>query len=809
MANINHHRKGIGAKLAYYGPPGSGKSTNLDFLNRHTANPAALMSVPHAEGRTVSFFLPVEPHVVQGVELRVRVITVQTRLETDKVWQQALRECDGVVFVADSRRSAVEANKRAMQRMADDLRAVGISPTGIPILLQLNFQDASDAMTAEDAAGALNASKWPVIASAASQGFGVFETAIAGFRLVCKHLQRQYLEIGGIGELGQLARVQLAQPKEPVELRRANTEHSPVQFLSFDAPEPSGEEPIVIDESVDVVDVAEAGEAGDEAPAAVIVAPALLGVTPPPMPSPVVAPVPPVAAPVEPPPHEVEVEIEVTHPAPAPAIHAQVALAALAHIRHCAADAQARLEAGTGNKVRIVDASASMSRLHEAAAGFSSVLSALAAEQDSTPPEGLDRVPAELAEVELLLGQYRERVEALEHELKTAESTATARQAALTAQLEAAKGVSAKLTEIDKTLEADLAKAKEEVEAARHDLALVRTAAEASGGENETLKGQVTAALEKAIEAETGLAAAEQRAAQAEQAASQHASEAAQAQADLAAAQQALAAAEEALRLAVSAGDALQAQVTALALEAQTHKAGAEKAVQDVVTLTTEAEQLRGQVTALQQQVDQLLAQAAAVPPAGAGSAEEVALLQAKVATLEEAAEAMRNYQALALRLQHEMREKDAKIAELTSGASIPAPMEAAAPVAAPAPVATPAPAKPSRPSSPPAAPAARIAGASTPPPAAAAPAAPDPLAAEASHAQRLAKALITEFASRFLPAITDAVAKGVFDQAFETHVKGMRRAYDARVSQQVRDTHDYLGEELAGLLAEIGKGAK
>ena len=83
--------------FAITGPTGAGKTTNLEFLRSHAANPVELASVPHADGRTVSFLLPIEPHRVRGVELRIKVVTVETRLEADKAWRLAFRECDGVV----------------------------------------------------------------------------------------------------------------------------------------------------------------------------------------------------------------------------------------------------------------------------------------------------------------------------------------------------------------------------------------------------------------------------------------------------------------------------------------------------------------------------------------------------------------------------------------------------------------------------------------------------------------------------------------------------------------------------------------
>ncbi|HEY3449995.1 MAG TPA: hypothetical protein VGK67_26825 [Myxococcales bacterium] len=845
MANINHHRKGIGAKLACYGPSGSGKNTNVEFLNKHTANPAALMSVPHPDGRTVSFFLPIEPHLVHGVELRIRVVTLQTRLEVDKAWQQALRECDGVVFVADSRRGAVDANKRFVQQLADDLRAVGISPTGIPILLQLNWQDASDAMTPEEASQAFNTSKWPTLVAAASQGFGVFDTATTAVRLVCKHLQKHFAELGGTGELADQVHVNLAPPKEPVELKRAGVAADalatpPPAPASAAAPvEDAASQPttVVPEDVVDVVDAVDRvdGVDGvDEPAASVIVEPALLGVEPQGVPA--VAPVP-----AEVPPPAALVEAPAPAPTAGPPIDAQAALAALGQIRQCAQDAQAHLGAGAALKDRILAAADQLDLLRDSAANVSTVLATLAAEQGeqaAAAPAALQEIPARLADVEALLGTYRERVESLERALKSAESTAAAKQAALTAQLEAAKAVSAQLSRLDKNLEADVAKAKDEVEAARNDLAAMRTASEQAATEIARLEGELAVALDKVVQAEQA------------------------AQETLVVAEESKGSALQQLSLAVAAGDALQAQVDALTAELQTQKAAAAAAVaraaQEVAAGMGEADQLRAQTATMQQQIEQLMSQfaesqaaaeasrvqaeelAARAQAAEAGGTE-VAQLKAQIASLEagrdEMAKAFGNYQQLALRLQQEAKEKDAKIAELKAAhpasAAAPAvpvahpvapvahpvaPVAPAAPAAVPA-ASSPTAAKPSRPSGP---------GAASKPPTPAGPrtsgavpavaphaavasaaAAADPLAADPTHqsARRLAKALITEFASRFLPAITEAVAKGTFDQAFETQVKGMRKAYDTRVLASVREAHDYLQEELGGLLAEIRKG--
>src|SRR5260370_30410916 len=79
MALLDHVTKEITAKLVYYGPALSGKTTNLQWINEHVAfmGKGKLLELPTGADRTLFFdFLPVEFGTIRGMKTRVRIYTL-------------------------------------------------------------------------------------------------------------------------------------------------------------------------------------------------------------------------------------------------------------------------------------------------------------------------------------------------------------------------------------------------------------------------------------------------------------------------------------------------------------------------------------------------------------------------------------------------------------------------------------------------------------------------------------------------------------------------------------------------------------
>src|SRR5690606_3735426 len=103
-------------KIVYCGPPGGGKTSNLQYIHRRL-DPALrgdLVSIATEANRTICFdFLPVHETVVAGYRTRFQLYAVPGQRLLAGTRQNVLAGADGVVFVADSSRARFAANLEA------------------------------------------------------------------------------------------------------------------------------------------------------------------------------------------------------------------------------------------------------------------------------------------------------------------------------------------------------------------------------------------------------------------------------------------------------------------------------------------------------------------------------------------------------------------------------------------------------------------------------------------------------------------------------------------------------------------------
>ena len=193
----NPARQEIVLKVVYYGPGLAGKTTNLQFLrDRVPAGRASeLVSVDTHSERTIQFdFLAVELGKVQGMDVRLDFYTVPGQSYYAATRRQVLTAADGVVFVADSRREALDENIDAMNEMLNNLRHHGL-PDDLPIIVQYNKQDLPTAVPFEQLQPLLNVRGWPSFPAAAINGEGVAETCEALARSLADRLAHSELPV--------------------------------------------------------------------------------------------------------------------------------------------------------------------------------------------------------------------------------------------------------------------------------------------------------------------------------------------------------------------------------------------------------------------------------------------------------------------------------------------------------------------------------------------------------------------------------------------------------------------------------------
>jgi signal recognition particle receptor subunit beta len=182
MVQFNFNERTIKAKVVYYGPAQSGKTTNLEQIHRRSDpdGTSRLISLNTAQDRTLFFdLLPFSLGAVAGYDFKVQLYTIPGQVQYNATRRVVLAGADAVVFVADARKSMLKENQAAFENMKVNLLANRLVPEKVPLVLQYNKQDLPDILTDAELDRALNPWGRRVFAGVASAGQGVMETFVA------------------------------------------------------------------------------------------------------------------------------------------------------------------------------------------------------------------------------------------------------------------------------------------------------------------------------------------------------------------------------------------------------------------------------------------------------------------------------------------------------------------------------------------------------------------------------------------------------------------------------------------------------
>jgi signal recognition particle receptor subunit beta len=191
---INPKRGEISIKIVYYGPPLSGKTTNLIQIHSRV-DPGMrghLVSLKTREDRTIFFdFLQLELGRIEGLKPRFNLYTVPGQVRYVASRKLVLQGADGVVFVADSQASLRGSNILAMRSLRQNLRELGYDPEEFPVVVQFNKRDLPNVVPEALLSADLGRNGAPCLSSVATKGIGVFDTLKAIIRLVLAETRKQ------------------------------------------------------------------------------------------------------------------------------------------------------------------------------------------------------------------------------------------------------------------------------------------------------------------------------------------------------------------------------------------------------------------------------------------------------------------------------------------------------------------------------------------------------------------------------------------------------------------------------------------
>ena len=198
MVLFNYSTKEITAKVVYYGPGLCGKTTNLQFIYDdlpQTINKGKMLSLATKTDRTLFFdFLPIDLGTIRGMRTRLQLYTVPGQVFYNTTRKLVLKGADGVVFVADSQKTMLDANIESFRNLEQNLAEHGMTLSEMPLVIQFNKRDLPEVLSIDELNAALNKQNAPIYEAVATTGIGVHETLKACTRLVLNSLKTRYAD---------------------------------------------------------------------------------------------------------------------------------------------------------------------------------------------------------------------------------------------------------------------------------------------------------------------------------------------------------------------------------------------------------------------------------------------------------------------------------------------------------------------------------------------------------------------------------------------------------------------------------------
>lgn len=192
MALLNYQKKEINAKIVYYGPGLSGKTTNIQYIYKKLKpeHKGKLMTLATQTDRTLFFdFLPVELGEIKGLKTRFQIYTVPGQVYYNATRKLVLKNVDGIVFVADSQKKMLNENIESLKNLEENLRFYNRNIRDIPVVFQYNKRDLPDILSVEELQQALNKFNFPYFEAVAHTGQGVLQTLTTISKLVLQKLR--------------------------------------------------------------------------------------------------------------------------------------------------------------------------------------------------------------------------------------------------------------------------------------------------------------------------------------------------------------------------------------------------------------------------------------------------------------------------------------------------------------------------------------------------------------------------------------------------------------------------------------------
>lgn len=191
MAVINHAKREINAKLVFFGPAGSGKSSLFSYIHQRVKPSLCgpLKSMP-AGGDTLQFFdyLPFEHALLDGYRVRFHLYTLTGPVENPGTWKMTLKGADGLALVVEKGREQSESTVHSVRSLRSILSSHGRDLQKTPCVLISTKADQSEQ---EAACWGVELATMPMVQSSVVTGEGVLQALTSLSQAVLERLREE------------------------------------------------------------------------------------------------------------------------------------------------------------------------------------------------------------------------------------------------------------------------------------------------------------------------------------------------------------------------------------------------------------------------------------------------------------------------------------------------------------------------------------------------------------------------------------------------------------------------------------------
>jgi GTPase SAR1 family protein len=195
MAEFDSKANRLTAKIVYYGPALSGKTTNLmrlhDMLNSEHCGD--FMAFETKGDRTLFFdFLPLLVRGDNGMKVKIKLYTVPGQVAHDATRKAVLSRADCVIFVADSLINQAISNFESFDNLEKNAGRVGLDFLNLPLVIQFNKRDLNHIVSEDEVLSRWKPTGLPLVFGSALYGRGVRQTFVQALKSMFIILDQTY-----------------------------------------------------------------------------------------------------------------------------------------------------------------------------------------------------------------------------------------------------------------------------------------------------------------------------------------------------------------------------------------------------------------------------------------------------------------------------------------------------------------------------------------------------------------------------------------------------------------------------------------